>query len=280
MHHLILGYGYCGYYLAQILLREKQQVTTVSRHLDENMRLPGLNHVIHDLTSPLHWDEPETVLYYLIPPPSQGNTDSILKHFLEQSHIQTQKIIYFGSSGVYGNHQGTWVNEESPCFIQHPRQMRRLDAEQQWLTYSKENNIEPILLRIAGIYGPERLPIDAAKACTPLIEKSKAPLINHIYVRDLASIAYQLSQRKTPYSLYNIADGNPQPMGTLQQQVAQVLGIPTAPYEAWQSAWEKASPMKREFMQGSKCLSIERLQNTLGNSLIFTAQNEAIKNSV
>ncbi|KTD62680.1 SDR family oxidoreductase [Legionella shakespearei] len=280
MHHLILGYGYCGYYLAQILLRENLQVTAVSRHLDENMQQAGLNHVMHDLTSPFYWDEPETVLYYLIPPSSQGDTDSVLKHFLEQSRIQAQKIIYFGSSGVYGNHQGAWVNEESPCFIQHPRQLRRLDAEQQWLTYSKEHKTEPILLRIAGIYGPQRLPIDAAKACTPLIEESKAPLINHIYVRDLATIAYQLSQRKTSYSLYNIADGNPQPMGTLQQHVAHALGLPAAPYEPWQSAWEKASPMKREFMQGSKCLSIERLQSTLGNSLLFTSQKEAIKKSM
>lgn len=280
MHHLILGYGYCGYYLAQVLLREQQEVTAVSRHLDESMQLPGLNHVIHDLNSPFHWDQPETILYYLIPPSSQGDTDSILKHFLEQSRIHAKKIIYFGSSGVYGNHQGAWVNEESSCLIQHPRQLRRLDAEQQWITYCSRHKIEPILLRVAGIYGPQRLPVEAAKARTPLIEKDQAPLINHIYVRDLATIAYQLGQTKTPYSLYNIADGTPQPMGTLQQQVAHALNIPTAPYELWESAWEKASPMKREFMQGSKSLTIERLQSTLGNSLLFTSQNEAIKNSI
>lgn len=72
MHHLILGYGYCGYYLAQELLKNKQQVTVVSRHLNPQFRLPQIRHILHDLMHPIHWIEPDTILYYLIPPPAQG----------------------------------------------------------------------------------------------------------------------------------------------------------------------------------------------------------------
>jgi nucleoside-diphosphate-sugar epimerase len=280
MHHLILGYGYCGYYLAQELLKHDQHVTALSRHLPPELQLPQLRHLNHDLNQPFNWTKSNTIIYYLIPPPSQGEKDTFLRQFLGQSMIKAKKVIYFGSSAVYGNHQGNWVNEQSTCFIDNSRQLRRLDAEQQWLNYCNPNSIQPIILRIAGIYGPQRLPIEAAKAQTPIIEGDKTPYTNHIYVKDLAAIAYLLAKCQTPYSLYNIADGDPQPMGTLQQLVAQSLGIEPATYESWKQAWERASPMKREFMKGSKRLQIELLKQSLGSNLSLTHLNDAIQQSL
>ena len=275
MHHLILGYGYCGYYLAQELLKSGQQVTAVSRHLNPEFALPQLHHMTHDLAQPLNWAEPDTIAYYLIPPPPEGEKDTFLHQFLKQNRIKAKKIIYFGSSAVYGDHQGAWVNEESPCLLSNARQLRRLDAEQQWLNYCHHNTIQPVLLRVAGIYGPHRLPVEAARAKTPVIEKEKASYTNHIYVKDLAAIACLLAQNATAV-IYNVADGNPQPMGTIQQQVATSLDIEQAPYESWHEAWERASPMKREFMQGSKRLQIDRLEHDLPANMVLHRLNNAI----
>lgn len=279
MHHLILGYGYCGYYLAQELLKDNQQVTAVSRHLDNEMKLPHLSHLKFDLNKPLHWTEPDTTVYYLIPPPSQGNYDSFLRQFLTQSVIKAKKIIYFGSSGVYGNHHGAWVDERSECVITNPRQLRRLDAEHQWLDYCNQQAIECILLRVAGIYGPHRLPIEAAKTKMPLIERDEAPFTNQIYIKDLASIAYSLASASNARGLYSVADGDPQPMGTLQQRVAEALNLEQAPIESWNQTFERASPMKREFMHASKKLSIQRLKATMGTTLSLTPMLKAISQS-
>jgi len=270
MHHLILGYGYCGYFLAQELLQNHQQVTVVSRQLNPAFSIPGIKHVAHDLSTPFEWDEPDTVLHYLIPPPAQGDKDTLLKNVLDHSKIKAKKMIYFGSSGVYGDHQGAWVDEQSECNITTPRQRRRIDAEQQCLAYSQKLGIQCILLRIAGIYGPGRLPIEAAKARTPLIDPEQAAATNHIYVRDLATIAFQLSQINVTDQLFSIADGDPKPMGSLQQMVARSLKINEAPYETWAQVFEGASPMKKEFMQASKKLSIQRLKNNLAPELPIT----------
>jgi nucleoside-diphosphate-sugar epimerase len=280
MHHLILGYGYCGYYLAQELLNNNLKVTALSRHLDPDTMLPGLNHIAHDLNQPLQWEDPDTTIYYLIPPSPQGEHDLFLKQILEHSLLKAQKIIYFGSSGVYGNHQGAWVTEESPCHIELPRQLRRLDAEQQWQAFCEQHHIQPILLRIAGIFGPQRVPIEAAKAKTPVIEQEKAPYTNHIFVKNLAQIAFMLSQKKISFERYNIADGAPGPMGSLQQLVANSLGLEQAPYESWEQAMERASPMKREFMNGSKRLDINRLKTTLGSSLHLNSLEDAVRQSI
>ncbi|WP_298625425.1 NAD-dependent epimerase/dehydratase family protein [uncultured Legionella sp.] len=280
MHHLILGYGYCGYYLAQELLNNNQKVAALSRHLDPQKQLPGLKHITQDLSTPVYWDEPNTIIYYLIPPSAQGERDLLLKEFLKQSLIKAKKIIYFGSSGVYGNHQGAWITEESPCFIDNPRQLRRLDAEHQWMEYCKQHHIDAVLLRIAGIFGPHRLPIEAASTQTPLIEQGKAPYTNHIFVKNLARIAFLLGQKQITYPIYNIADGDPRPMGTLQQLVATLLNKEPAPYESLEHALERASPMKREFINGSKRLAINLLKTTLGNSLSLNTLEDAVSQSL
>ncbi|MCC5013983.1 MULTISPECIES: SDR family oxidoreductase [unclassified Legionella] len=280
MHHLIIGYGYCGYHLAQYLLNRQQTVTAISRHLDESMNLPGLQHITHDINKPFLWQEKNTVLYYLIPPASEGEQDNILQTFLSLSSIQPAKIIYFGSSGVYGNHQGNWVNEQSSCNLDHPRQHRRLNAEQQWLAFCKQQQIPCVLFRVAGIYGPNRLPLQAAMAQKPLLAPREAPYTNHIYVHDLSEIAYQFAEKIELSGIYNIADGKPDLLGTLQQQVAQALGLEAAPYEPWEQIWALASPMKREFMLASKRLSIDALRATLKETLKLTSLSEAVINSL
>lgn len=280
MHHLILGYGYCGYYLAQELLARQQKVTAVSRELKKELELPKLDHVLHDLQYPFQWNDTNSIIYYLIPPPPQGTRDVFLNQFLNQSSFNAKKIIYFGSSGVYGDHQGAWIDESSTCIIDSSRQQRRLDAEQQWLIYCNQHNIELSLLRIAGIYGPNRLPIGAAISRTPVISPVEAPFTNHIFVKDLACIAYLLGQVQTPLIIYNIADGNPMRMGELQQTVAKTLEIELAPYESFAQAWEKASPMKREFMRASKRLKLDRLKAILGKKIELTQLYDAIKQSL
>lgn len=277
MHHLIIGYGYCGYYLAKELLARQQQVTAVSRHLDESLELEGLVHLNHDITSPLNWSEKDTILYYLIPPIGEGNEDLILRTFLANNFTSPpKKIIYFGSSAVYGDQQGAWISETSTYEVSHARQARRQDAETQCLQYCQQYAIDCLLLRIAGIYGPNRLPIQAAQDKTAVIDPAQAPYINHIYVKDLAELAIKLALRNNTAGIYNLADGEPKPMGSIQQEIARILNIETTSYESREDAWAKASPMKREFMQGSKRLKIERLKATLGQEFKITSLSEAI----
>ncbi len=280
MHHLILGYGYCGYFLAQELIKQgEEEITVLSRHANKEYFLPQVMHQIQDSTQAFSWTKEDTTLYYLIPPPAQEEKDTLLEQVLKNP-IKVKKVVYFGSSGVYGNHQGQLVNEEALCSMQHPRQLSRLDAEQQWIEYSQHHNTELSLLRIGGIFGPQRLPIEAAKKQTALIEPQQAPLINYIYVRDLARIASLLPRIERPYQLWNIADGCPQTMGTLQLLVAKQLNLPPAPYESWDLAWQKASAMKKEFMASSKCLDIHRLRSHLPPSFSFTPLEEAIQQSL
>ncbi len=279
MKHLILGYGYCGFYLARKYLEQHQQVAGVAREPKEEYKLPGLQLIAKDIRKGLQMDLSDTVLYYLIPPPSEGQQDSTLRAFL-QTNPKPKKVIYFGSSGVYGQHQGAWVDENSSCHISHDRQLRRLDAEQQWQNFCSSQDIPCTLLRVAGIYGPKRLPIEAAKRGLAVIEPKAAPFTNHIYVKDLIDIAIHLAHLESETGLFNVADGQPAPMGSLQRLVTEQLQLPPPPSQSYQQALQSASPMKREFLQASKRLSIKALQTTLDRSFNFTSMKKAIKESL
>ena len=280
MHHLIIGYGYTGFHLAQYLTNQKENVTAVSRHLDTSTIIQGVEYLQHDIQTPFTWSQPDTIIYYLIPPHATGKHDTILQTFLNTSKISPGKLIYFGSSAVYGDKSGDWVNETTPCNITLDRQIRRLDAERQCMEFSKAAAIDCVLLRIGGIFGPHRLPVEAAKEQTALIEPNFVPSTNLIYVKDLARIAALLAMNTVARGIYNVSDGLPEPMGTLQQQVAKLLELPPAPFHSLKDALARASPMKKEFIQSSKRLSIDALKMTLDQSLVLTPKLTAIKESL
>lgn len=276
MHHVIVGYGYCGFYLASYLREQNQRVTTISRHLDESRRLADVTHLIQDVFTPLPGEYANCTLYYLIPPPATGREDRILRQFLRINALKPQKVVYFGSSSVYGDQQGNWVDEQTSCKPVNDRQFRRLDAERQWQQYSKEQAATCVLLRVAGIYGPDRLPIQAALDRVPVIRPEEAPFTNHIYVKDLVKVAASLAVE----GIFNVADGQPSLMGSLQQQVAMACKFPTAAVQSFEQAWQNASPMKREFMQSSKRLRIFALQEALADfrpGSLTTAVLESLK---
>jgi nucleoside-diphosphate-sugar epimerase len=250
MEHVFFGFGYCAQYLAKHL----QTGIAISRnpHLD-------IAHIQADVAVPGLQLPDSYVMYYFIPPKPGHDEDILLKNCLVHLPKPPQKIIYIGSSGIYGHHQGQWVNENSPCYIRSHRQALRQSSEHILTAYAKEHHLPCALLRVAGIYGPDRLPETNA----PIISPEQAPLMNHIFIEDLAIILKILGTSVTFDGVLNIADGDPKPMGYLQQQVAIKYQRPLPEQIDFQTAWDLASDMKKEFMSQNKQLSIEVLLQLL-----------------
>lgn len=277
MQHVLFGYGYCASRLAHELTAKQQDCLAISRQ-PLKTSIPGLEHQIIDLSQYTPKLDKPYVLYYFIPP-SQPSSDPLVEHCLDklQSHPPI-KIIYIGSSGIYGDHNGRWVNESSSCVITTPRQQARFDAEQKLETFAKRFDIVCTRLRVAGIYGPGRIPIDAAQQKMPVIVPAQAPHISHIYVNDLANILALLGTKVDHDGAVNIADGHPTPMGYMQQLTAQLMHLPKAPELSFDAIWQHASPMKREFMSQNKKLDITMLQGILSHhQLTLTPLKNALK---
>lgn len=250
IEHVFFGYGYCARFLAKHL----KTGIAISRNIHSDVA-----YLQHDIEKPGLKLPDAYIMYYFIPPKPGYDEDVLLKKCLENLSTLPQKIIYIGSSGIYGNHQGKMVHENSTCYTSSPRQALRKSAEDILKKFSEEHHIPCALLRVAGIYGPERLPLTD----TPIIIPSQAPLINHIFIEDLTKILGLLGTTATYHGILNIADGEPKPMGYLQQQVAIKYGQPLPSEVDFKTAWDLASDMKKEFMSQNKQLSIQILQQIL-----------------
>ncbi len=278
MKHLIIGYGYTAYYLARELLAQGHQVCAVSRHKPQE-HLAGLEHQIIDLNNKAVYCEIPCIIYYCAPPPADGFKDSTLSNFLHLQKLNIKHVTYLSSSGVYGNHNGAWVDENSVCLLDSARSKRRYDAEQQWLHFGAQNNVPVNILRVAGIYGPGRLPLDGLNHQTPLIYPDQAPLTNHICVIDLVNIMLAINKHSST-KILNVADGEPLPMGSLLKTLAEILAYPVPPYTSFAKAYQQASPMKKEFMIASKKLNIHKLIDYLPADFKCHNLREGIKLSL
>jgi len=279
MNHLIVGYGYCGKYLAQTLIKKNQQVTTWSRSSQNSKELStGHTHQTVNVSTD-HFNLPKEceIIHYLIAPPDEGQTDKLLENFLTHIKQSPKHIIYYGSSGIYGDHQGKLIDETSSLNLKSDRQYRRHHAEQQLIQFCRKNNIKLSILRIAGIYGPGRIPLEKVEKQSPIITPSEAPITNRIYVQDLVEIAEYLCRMQIGIECYNISDGNPSPMGYTQQKLCERLDQKPSPQISFQDYLKKASPMQQEFLSSSKQLDTNKIKKILGGRFTFTSLKAGLK---
>lgn len=271
---LILGYGYAGFFCAKKLLADGHQVMGVSRTYPDEYRLEQLNHVCGDIRSlNIDGDDKPDAIIYCAPPPSGGVGDTLLTEVLAELTRKNlvANIVYWGSSGVYGDHAGGWVDEDSPCFIRFDIQRRRLDAEAQIKTFAEHNRVAWSIMRVAGMFGPGRMP----STNKPVIYLDEAPYTNLVYIEDAAQIAVQAVLHKAGVGTINVSDGVPKKMGALQRAVAEHQGVAVIE-QCYQAFMASANPMRQYFLSASKRLSNNKCEQ-LCPKMAFTDFKKAVE---
>lgn len=278
MHAFIVGYGYVGYYLAQELLKQNYKVTAWSRETpllipkNKAMTHQRANCMDHNIKFPTEVD----IVFYCAPPPDLEQ-DSILQAFLNRPELRNiENIVYLSSSSVYGNYQGHWVTEDSALCSSSPLGKRRIHAEHQLTNFCLKHKINISILRTAGIYGENRLPLEKVKSQAPLIRRNEAPMVNLIYVNDLVEIAISLSQKVTGQMIFNVSDGMPKPWGETQRIMAEILCVKPAIEISLDDYYQKAGPRLQEFLKNNKKLSVEKVSIFLEDNFHPTPLREAI----
>lgn len=177
-------------------------------------------------------------------------------------------IGYFSTTGVYGDHGGAWVNEETPCSPANPRARARLAAEARWQALGAH------VFRLAGIYGPGRSTIGALRAGTQRRIVKPGQIFSRIHVADIAAVVAASLAAPRPGRIYNLADDLPCPPEDVVDEGARLLGIPPPPTEPFEGA--PLSAMAREFYADSKRVSNARLRHELGVALTYPTYREGL----
>lgn len=219
-----------------------------------------------------------TDLYYFAPPPPRGRVETRVAHLLSRIATagQPRRVVYLSTSGVYGDCAGAWVDETRAPAPAADRAWRRLDGEHRWHAWSRESGGELVILRVAGIYGPGKLPLERLRSGQPMVAEAGAPITNHIHSLDLVEACLAAMERGLSGEIYNVCDGHPDNMTAYFYAVADFCGLPRPPVIDREAAKRRLSPGMRSYLAESRRLSNRKLVEALGVRLRYPTLREGL----
>ncbi|WP_428306390.1 NAD-dependent epimerase/dehydratase family protein [Lacipirellula sp.] len=153
-----------------------------------------------------------------------------LQNVLAALPASVTRVIYISTTGVYGTAGGGWVDETTPTAPHRDGGKASLAAEE--ILRAHPLGRRSAILRLAGIYGPGRVPyLDRLRASEPIAAPS-AGWLNLIHVDDAARIVVAIdrwladrNEADSPH-LFCVSDGVPAVRGEYYAEAARLIGAP------------------------------------------------------
>jgi len=261
--HFIFGAGYSAQRFAAHARASGAHVIGTTRSVEkfDGLRAAGIEPLVFgdgaDLSPITEALRDTTHLHVSIAPDEAG--DPVLREF---GHViaampRLRWIGYLSTVGVYGDHAGEWVNEDSECHPVSGRSQARLQAERDWLALAERKGTPCAILRLSGIYGPGRNAfVNLANGTAKRLIKP-GQVFNRIHVDDIAGVMELLSGGETG-GVFNVTDHLPAPPQDVVTYAAHVMGVEPPPETPFAAA--QLSPMARSFYGENKRVSNDRIR--------------------
>lgn len=213
-----------------------------------------------------------THILVTISPDEQG--DPVLNRYADliRACPNLQWIGYLSTTGVYGDHQGAWVDETTPPTPNTARSRVRLDAEKAWLNFGEQHLIPVHIFRVAGIYGPGRDMIKRLREGTAQNIVKKGQVFSRIHVTDLARVIVASMQQPQAGEIYNVCDDEPTSAQDVMAYVAKRCDLPMPSPIAFEDA--NLSPMAKSFYQSNRRVRNDKIKAQLGVQLQYPTFRE------
>ena len=260
---LSLGHGYSAQGLARRLIPQGWRVigTTRSAQKAQAFAADGVEAVL--LPGPLEAALARAT-HILVSAAPEAAGDPFLASEAAQIAVSAARWVgYLSTTGVYGDHQGGWVDEGTaltPCSV---RGRQRVLAEAQW----RATGLPVHIFRLAGIYGPGRGPFEKVRDGTARRIIKPGQFFSRIHVADIAQVLMASMARPDPGAAYNVCDNDPAPPQDVLSYAAHLLGLPDPPAVAFEDA--EMSPMARSFYGESKRVRNDKIRDMLGVRLLY-----------
>jgi nucleoside-diphosphate-sugar epimerase len=183
-------------------------------------------------------------------------------------------VVYLSTVGVYGDHGGGWVDEETPVNPGSERAKRRVMAEREWLAFGASRGVRVQIHSLAGIYGPGRSAIDDLRDGTARRIVKPGQVFNRIHVDDIAAAVIAGFDNPMVSGVFNICDDEPAPPQDVVAYAAGLLGLPPPPETPFAEA--RLSEMGRSFYSESKRCRNGKAKGMLGFKLAHPTYREGL----
>lgn len=264
MRVMIFGCGYSGRAIATVFQATGTKVCGTARSAEKTQALArcGIeafifdgSHISDALLAELRLT---THLVQSIPPGSDGDPLlALVGGRLATLCPKLEWVGYLSTVGVYGDHGGDWVTEETPGSPIQGRSIDRVRTEQAWAAQAETAGVPIAALRLSGIYGPGRNAfVNLARGSARRIVK-KDQVFNRIRVEDIGRATVFLSERRLD-GVYNVTDDEPGPPQDVIVEAARLMGVEPPPPQDFETADMK--PMARSFYSANKRVSNAKIR--------------------
>lgn len=273
---LLIGCGYLGQRLAARWLRAGHRVLATTRRRDrvEEWRQLGLETIhcdILDRDSLASLPETTTVVFAV-------GFDRTSRRTMREVYVDglanvldhlppPPRLLYVSSTGVYGQHDGEWVDENAPTDPEDEAGKVVLEAER----LLHDRLPEAVVLRFSGIYGPGRLiRAQSLREGKPLAGDPEKYL-NLIHVEDGAAALEAAESRARPGQTCNVSDDLPVVRREFYAELARLLDVPEP---RWLPVAGAAAGREA---RGNRRICNRRLRQEWGVNLTYPTYREGLR---
>ncbi len=234
---IVLGSGYTGLVLHRMGTSQGWTVHATSRNPLTNLAdIPSEQRLQFDLEQPSTWRNipAGTDLIWCFPATPLEQVQA----FARTLDTSARRMVVLGSTSAYEafdhstEYPPSWIDESSPIDMTKPRVLGE--------EYLREQH-GAIVLRVAGIYGPGRNPLDWIRHGR--VSPSRK-YVNLIHAEDLAAICLLALEKGKPGESYNVSDGTARTWDEIYATARQRWGVPTVAKKEDNSTGKRISTAK------------------------------------
>lgn len=268
---LSFGHGYSAQALERLLLPQGWRIIGTTRSADKARELARTgvemlvfpdDEAIGALRSAL---SRSTHVLVSAGPTERGDPVlSVLRDDFARAAPALSWVGYLSTTGVYGDHEGGWVDETTPLAPSTIRGQWRKAAEEGWAAIP---DLPLHVFRLAGIYGPGRGPFAKLQNGTARRIVKPGQVFSRIHVDDIAQTLAASIAKPDPGAVYNLCDDDPAPPEDVLAYAANLLGVSVPPEVPFDQA--DMSPLARSFYAENKRVRNDRIKAELGVTLKY-----------
>jgi len=274
------GFGYTAKALAARLAGEGWRIigTTMSPEKADAMRAIGVAPVVWrgDALDEAALEDATAIL--ISTPPSDAGCPALLsaQGLIAATRDRLKWIGYLSTNGVYGDHGGAWVDEDSALKATSARARRRIVAEEAWAEFCRRHNLPLAIFRLPGIYGPGRSALDAVRNGVAKRINKPGQVFNRMHVDDIAAGLAASLHAPEQQGVYNFADDEPAPQQNVVAYACQLLSVEPTPLTEIEDAGLSEAAMG--FYADNKRVSNRRMKSALEIELKYPTYREGLSN--
>ena len=182
---------------------------------------------------------------------------------------------YLSTTGVYGDRQGGWVDEDTPVQPGADRSRRRVAAELAWAACAGGRPLD--VIRLAGIYGPGRSAFDDIRSGHARRVIKPGHAFGRIHRDDIAAgVVAAMAHPPAGTRVLNFSDDVPSESAAVLTEAARLLGVPPPPEVDFDTAWQGMSAMGRSFWAENRRVSNAKTKAALGIAWLYPGYREGL----